>query len=141
MTGAAKPVTGVSKSVACAAAKSSTSAAVKSVISAATEAVISAAAKSVTSAATKSVTKAAAASGHVKKVKRKVKVVKQPAVKLEMCEYEKIRMDSINEQRELMLKLSLLKPKEKKVKQKRKLKLNCDQAAPARRSARLCDKN
>jgi len=83
---------------------------------------------------TKSVT---GESGLKKKLPKKIKVVKQPAVESEMCEYEKIRMNSINEQRELLLKLGFLKPKEIKVKQKRKLKLN---PAPVRRSARLCDK-
>jgi len=116
-----------------------TGAATKSVTSAASKSVTSAASKSVTSAATNSLT-GASASGHVKKVKGTFKVVKQPAVKLEMCEYERIRMDNIHEQRELLLKLGFLKPKEEKVKQKRKLKLNCDQAAPVRRSLRLCDK-
>lgn len=90
--------------------------------------------------ASKSVT-AGAAPGRVKRLKRDSNVVKQPVVKLEMCEYEKIRMNSINEQREMLLKLGFLKPKEKKVKQKRKLKLICDQVAPVRRSARLCIKH
>ena len=80
------------------------------------------------------------APGQMKKVQKKIKIVKQPAVVFEMSEYEKIRMNSINEQKELLLKLGFLKPKENKLKRKRKVKLNCDKAAPVRRSARLCDK-
>ena len=77
-----------------------------------------------------------------KKVVRKKlssrKVIFEPADESTLCAYDKIRLDSIKEREEIMIKLGFLEVKEKKVKKKRVTKLKSDEVTVLRRSARLC---